>query len=179
MVAEHPARCREGEMRVVVQRVMRADVRVKGEAVAAIDAGLLLYVAFRREDREPDLDWMAEKVVSLRIFEDASGKMNRSITEGGGQILVVSQFTLYGDARRGRRPSFDAAAPAGEALALFEKFVDRLRASGLIIKTGSFRQTMQVTSINDGPVTILLDSPAVQMPSESSELGHGSACPRG
>jgi D-tyrosyl-tRNA(Tyr) deacylase len=139
----------------------------------------LLYVAFRREDRESDLGWMAEKIASLRIFEDEAGKMNRSIAQVGGQVLAVSQFTLYGDARKGRRPSFDAAAPADEARMLFEEFIGKIRARGLIIETGRFQETMQVESINDGPVTILLDSPAARMPSESSELGHGSACPRG
>ena len=166
-------------MRVVVQRVRRAGVRVNGEDVAAIGPGLLLYVAFRREDRESDLGWMAEKIASLRIFEDEAGKMNRSIAQVGGQVLAVSQFTLYGDARKGRRPSFDAAAPADEARMLFEEFIGKIRARGLIIETGRFQETMQVESINDGPVTILLDSPVARMPSESSELGHGSACPRG
>ena len=166
-------------MRVVVQRVKHAAVRVSGEDVAAIGPGLLLYVAFRREDRESDLGWMAEKIASLRIFEDEAGKMNRSIVQVGGQVLAVSQFTLYGDARKGRRPSFDTAAPADEARALFEEFVGKIRACGLIIEVGRFQETMQVESINDGPVTILLDSPAARMPSESSELGHGSVCPRG
>ena len=166
-------------MRVVVQRVKHAAVRVNGEDVAAIGPGLLLYVAFRREDRESDLGWMAEKIASLRIFEDETGKMNRSIAQAGGQVLAVSQFTLYGDARKGRRPSFDAAAPADEARALFAEFVGKIRACGLIIEVGRFQETMQVESINDGPVTILLDSPAARMPPESSELGHGSVCPRG
>jgi D-aminoacyl-tRNA deacylase len=166
-------------MRVVVQRVKHAGVRVNGEDVAAIGPGLLLYVAFRREDRESDLGWMAEKIASLRIFEDEAGKMNRSIAQVGGQVLAVSQFTLYGDARKGRRPSFDAAAPANEARALFEEFVGKIRAHGLIIASGRFQETMQVESINDGPVTILQDSPAARMPSESSEFGHGSVCPRG
>ena len=166
-------------MRVVVQRVKRAGVQVKGEVVAAIGPGLLLYVAFRREDREPDLGWMAEKVASLRIFEDEAGKMNRSIAEVGGQVLAVSQFTLYGDARKGRRPSFDAAAPANEARALFEKFVDRLRASGLIISSGRFQEHMQVESANDGPVTILLESPVALTQPGNLEPSHGSVCPRG
>jgi D-tyrosyl-tRNA(Tyr) deacylase len=145
-------------MRVVVQRVKRAEVRVNGEAVGAIGGGLLLYAGFRREDGDPDLAWMADKVVSLRIFEDDAGKMNRSALEVGGQLLVVSQFTLYGDARKGRRPSFDGAAPAETARLLFEKFVDRLRPSGLTICVGRFQEHMQVESVNDGPVTILLES---------------------
>ena len=146
-------------MRVVVQRVKRAEVRVNGEAVGTIGGGLLLYAGFRREDGDPDLAWMADKVVSLRIFEDDDGKMNRSALEVGGQLLVVSQFTLYGDARKGRRPSFDGAAPADTARLLFEKFVGRLRVSGLIIRVGRFQEHMQVESVNDGPVTILLESP--------------------
>jgi len=166
-------------MRVAVQRVKRSVVRINGEVVAAIGHGLLLYVAFRREDRESDLGWMAEKVVSLRIFGDEAGKMNRSIAEVGGQILAVSQFTLYGDARKGRRPSFDAAAPANEARTLFDKFVDRVRASGLIITTGRFQEQMQVESVNDGPVTILLESPAALTQPGSLEPSHGSVYPRG
>ena len=166
-------------MRVVAQRVKHAAVRVNGEDVAAIGPGLLLYVAFRREDRESDLGWMAEKIASLRIFEDDAGKMNRSIVEAGGQVLAVSQFTLYGDARKGRRPSFDAAAPAEDARVLFQEFINRIRACGLIIEAGRFQESMQVESVNDGPVTILLDSPAARMSPESSELGHGSAHPRG
>ena len=147
-------------MRVVVQRVKRAEVRVGGAPVGAIGPGLLLYAAFRGEDGEQDLAWMAEKIVTLRVFEDEQGKMNRSALDVDGHLLVVSQFTLYGDARKGRRPSFDRAAPAETARALFEKFIDRLRPSGLIIQSGRFQETMQVESVNDGPVTILIDSPA-------------------
>lgn len=146
-------------MRVVVQRVRRAAVQVGDETVASVGPGLLLYAAFRREDTATDLAWMADKVVSLRIFEDQAGKMNRSVTETKGQILVVSQFTLYGDARKGRRPSFDGAAPADAARRLFEEFLTALRASGLIISSGRFQEHMHVESVNDGPVTILLDSP--------------------
>jgi len=146
-------------MRVVAQRVQRAAVRVGGETVSSIGRGLLLYAGFGREDGEPDLAWMADKIVTLRIFEDESAKMNRSVLDVGGQLLVVSQFTLYGDTRKGRRPSFDAAAPADAALRLFEKFVDTLSPSGLIIQVGRFRESMQVESVNDGPVTILLESP--------------------
>jgi D-tyrosyl-tRNA(Tyr) deacylase len=146
-------------MRVVVQRVKRAEVRVNGEAVGAVEGGLLLYAGFRREDGDRDLAWMADKVVSLRIFEDDGGKMNRSVLDVGGQLLVVSQFTLYGDARKGRRPSFDGAAPADTARLLFERFVDSLRGSGLVVRIGRFQEHMQVESVNDGPVTILLESP--------------------
>lgn len=147
-------------MRVVVQRVKSAAVRVGREPVAAIGAGMLLYAAFRPDDDAAALAWIADKVVSLRIFADEADKMNRSASDAGGQILVVSQFTLYGDARKGRRPSFDGAAPAEMARDLFEKFVDKLRASGLAIHVGRFQEHMEVESVNDGPVTILLDSPA-------------------
>jgi D-tyrosyl-tRNA(Tyr) deacylase len=147
-------------MRVVIQRVKHAAVRVGGEAVAAIGPGLLLLVAFRPEDGEAELSWMAEKVVHLRIFDDAAGKMNRSLLETGGEALVVSQFTLYGEARKGRRPSFDAAAPADRARPLFEKFVDNIAAHGIIAQSGRFQAAMQVELVNDGPVTILLDAPA-------------------
>jgi D-tyrosyl-tRNA(Tyr) deacylase len=146
-------------MRVVVQRVLRAEVRVGDETVSAIGPGLLLYVGFRREDGPSDLTWMADKVVSLRIFGDDAAKMNRPALDVGGQILVVSQFTLYGDARKGRRPSFDAAASAEVARVLFDKFVDRLSLSRLIVRVGRFQEAMQVESVNDGPVTILLESP--------------------
>jgi D-tyrosyl-tRNA(Tyr) deacylase len=140
--------------------VTRAAVRVGGEPVAAIGPGMLLYAAFRPDDDAADLVWMADKVVSLRIFADQADKMNRSALDVGGQILAVSQFTLYGDARKGRRPSFDGAAPAEMARELFDKFVDRLRASGLTTHAGRFQEHMEVESVNDGPVTILLDSPA-------------------
>ncbi len=147
-------------MRVIAQRVKSAAVRVGGDSVAAIGPGMLLYAAFRPDDDPAGLAWMADKVLSLRIFADQADKMNRSVLDVGGQILVVSQFTLYGDARKGRRPSFDGAAPAETARSLFEKFVDRLRGSGLIIRVGRFQEHMEVESVNDGPVTILLDSPA-------------------
>ena len=146
-------------MRVVVQRVSRAAVRVDGETVAAIGRGLLLLVAFNRQDSDADLAWMAEKVAHLRIFEDEAGKLNRSLLEVGGQALAVSQFTLYGEARKGRRPSFDASAPAEQARPLFEKFVDNLSSRGIITSVGRFQAVMQVELVNDGPVTILLDSP--------------------
>ena len=146
-------------MRVVVQRVTRAVVETAGETVAAIDQGILVYAAFRPDDERKAIAWMADKVVSLRIFGDHAGKMNRSALDVGGQVLVVSQFTLYGDARKGRRPSFDGAAPADTARGLFEVFVERLRASGLTIGVGRFQEHMRVESVNDGPVTILVDSP--------------------
>ena len=146
-------------MRVLVQRVARAAVHSDGETVAAIGRGLLLFVAFKDGDEDADLGWMAEKVAHLRIFEDEAGKMNRSVLEVGGQALVVSQFTLYGDARKGRRPSFDASAPADKARPLFEKFVDNLASRGIETAPGRFQTSMQVELVNDGPVTIMLDSP--------------------
>jgi len=146
-------------MRVLVQRVARAAVHVEGETVASIGPGLLLFVAFKAGDRDADLTWMADKVAHLRIFEDEAGKMNRSVLEVGGRALAVSQFTLYGDARRGRRPSFATSAPADHARPLFEKFVDILASRGIITAVGRFQVVMQVELVNDGPVTIMLDSP--------------------
>jgi D-aminoacyl-tRNA deacylase len=151
-------------MRVVIQRVARAAVHIRGETVAAIGPGLLLYAAFTADDGERDLAWMADKIPHLRIFEDAAGKMNRSVLETGGQALVVSQFTLYGDARKGRRPGFDLAAPAEIARPRFARFVEALAARGLPVRAGQFQEMMQVESVNDGPVTILLDSPAAARP---------------
>jgi D-tyrosyl-tRNA(Tyr) deacylase len=146
-------------MRVLVQRVARAAVHVGGETVASIGPGLLLLVAFKTGDGEADVTWMAEKVAHLRIFEDDAGKMNRSLLEVKGQALAVSQFTLYGDARKGRRPSFDVSAPADQARPLFEKFVDILTSRGIMTSAGRFQAVMQVELVNDGPVTIMLDSP--------------------
>ncbi len=146
-------------MRVLVQRVARAAVHVEDETVASIGPGLLLFVAFKTGDGDADLTWMAEKVAHLRIFDDEAGKMNRSVLEVGGQTLVVSQFTLYGDARKGRRPSFDGSAPSEQARPLFEKFVDILLSRGIMTFAGRFQAVMQVELINAGPVTIMLDSP--------------------
>lgn len=166
-------------MRVVVQRVKSAAVRVGGESVAAVGPGILAYAAFRPDDGAVDLAWMCDKLVSLRIFADQAGKMNRSALDVGGEVLVVSQFTLYGDARKGRRPSFDGAAPTETARRLFEKFVDGLRTSGLTIRVGRFQEHMEVESVNDGPVTILLDSPTVRSPLASPQHGHASESPDG
>ena len=146
-------------MRVVLQRVDRAAVEVAGVQIGAIGRGLLVLVAFTSTDRDRQLLWMAEKVAGLRIFSDADGKMNLSVSETGGSVLVVSQFTLYGDARKGRRPSFIAAAPPEIAVPLYERFVAALRASKLTVATGEFGADMQVALVNDGPVTIVLDSP--------------------
>lgn len=145
-------------MRAVVQRVSRARVSVNGEVTGEIARGLLVLLGVGQRDTQPDADYLAGKIAGLRIFEDADGKMNRSLDDVGGAILVVSQFTLYGDVRKGKRPSFDAAAPPQKARELYEYFVERLRAGGLTCATGRFQEMMQVELVNDGPVTILLDS---------------------
>lgn len=145
-------------MRAVVQRVSRASVRVEGREVAAIGAGLLVLVGVGQGDGEPDADLLAEKVAHLRVFEDERGLMNRSLLESGGAALVVSQFTLYGDCRRGRRPSYSEAAPPDEANLLYERFCARLRAAGPEVAQGVFRATMDVELVNRGPVTLWLDS---------------------
>jgi D-tyrosyl-tRNA(Tyr) deacylase len=145
-------------MRAVVQRVSRARVTVDGEVVGEIGAGLLVLLGIAQEDLEGDADYLAGKIIGLRVFEDDGGRMNRAAGEIGGGVLVVSQFTLYGDVRRGKRPSFDAAAPPEKARPLYEYFVARIRAAGLRCETGRFQEMMQVDLVNDGPVTILLDS---------------------
>jgi len=145
-------------MRAVVQRVAEAWVRVDGREVGRIGAGLLVLLGVAREDADHDADQLAEKVVTLRIFADEAGHMNRSLLDVGGELLVVSQFTLYGDARKGRRPSFIQAAAPAEAERLYRRFVDQARTSGLRIATGVFQAMMDVGLVNEGPVTILLDS---------------------
>ena len=145
-------------MRVVVQRVSRARVSVNGEVAGEIGIGVLVLLGVGAGDTRAEADYLVDKTIGLRIFEDAGGKMNLSVAEVAGALLVVSQFTLYGDARRGKRPSFDAAAPPEEALELYEYFVERVRAAGLRCETGRFQETMQVELVNEGPVTILLDS---------------------
>jgi D-aminoacyl-tRNA deacylase len=145
-------------MRAVVQRVSRASVAVQGTVMGRIDRGLLVLIGISGADTFADADYLADKTASLRIFEDEHGKMNLSLAEVGGSVLAVSQFTLYGDVRRGRRPSFDAAAPPDKARTLYEYFVERIRAAGLRCETGPFQEMMQVELVNDGPVTILLDS---------------------
>ncbi len=145
-------------MRAVVQRVSRASVTVGDELVASVGRGLCVLVGVGTTDEGSDADLLADKVVGLRIFEDAGGKMNLSLADVGGELLAVSQFTLLGDARKGKRPSFvDAMEPEG-ARALFERFCERCRASGVPVSTGRFRAEMQVELVNEGPVTILLDS---------------------
>jgi len=145
-------------MRAVVQRVSRANVVVGGETTGEIGQGLLVLLAVGQADTESDAHYLAEKVAGLRIFEDEKGKMNLAVAEIGGGVLVVSQFTLYGDVRRGKRPSFDAAAPPQRGRELYEYFVERIRAQGLRCETGRFQEMMQVELVNDGPVTILVDS---------------------
>jgi len=145
-------------MRAVVQRVLRAQVAVAGNVSGEIGRGLVVLVGVAREDTEADADYLAEKIAGLRIFEDGNGKMNLDIAAIQGAVLVVSQFTLYGDVRRGKRPSFDLAAPPDQARTLYEYLVERIRAAGLLCPTGQFQQTMLVELVNDGPVTILLDS---------------------
>jgi len=148
----------EATMRAVIQRVTRAQVSVNGELTGKIADGLLVLLGVARADTEADAQHLAEKIVGLRIFEDENGKMNLAVADAGGAILVVSQFTLYGDVRRGKRPSFDAAAPPARARELYEYFVARIRAAGLKCETGRFQEMMQVELVNQGPVTILLDS---------------------
>ena len=144
-------------MRIVLQRVSRARVTVEGRVTGAIGRGLLLLVGFTGGDTDETLRWMAEKVVGLRVFTDPGGKMNLSVDEVGGALLVVSQFTLYGDARKGRRPSFVEAAPPGVAIPLYERFLELLRAAGRPVETGEFGAMMEVELVNDGPVTLLLE----------------------
>ncbi len=145
-------------MRAVVQRVSHCRVTVDGNAVGEIGPGLLVLLGVSKTDTEAAADYLVEKVIGLRIFEDAEEKMNLSVQDAGGALLVVSQFTLYGDARRGKRPSFDAAARPEEAKRLYEYFVGRIRAAGLRCETGQFQAMMEVELVNSGPVTILLDS---------------------
>jgi D-tyrosyl-tRNA(Tyr) deacylase len=145
-------------MRAVVQRVTRARVTINGEVVGEIGRGLLVLLGVAHADKEADADYLAEKIAGLRVFEDAEGKMNLVLAECGGSVLAVSQFTLYGDVRRGRRPSFDAAAKAESARRLYEYFIARIRAAGLRCETGRFQEMMAVELVNDGPVTLLLDS---------------------
>jgi len=150
-------------MRAVVQRVSRAKVTVNDSTGSAqtsgeIGLGLLALLGVAKEDTEADAAYLAEKITGLRIFEDENGKMNRSVQDADGSVLAVSQFTLYGDVRRGKRPSFDAAAPPEHARRLYEFFVERIRAAGLRCETGHFQEMMHVELVNEGPVTILLDS---------------------
>lgn len=148
-------------MRAVVQRVTRARITVAGEVTGEIVLGLLVLLGVSQTDTEADADYLAEKISGLRIFEDPDGKMNLAASDVGGAVLAVSQFTLYGDVRRGKRPSFDAAARPERARELYDYFVRRIRASGLKCETGRFQEMMDVELTNSGPVTILLDSTKV------------------
>jgi D-aminoacyl-tRNA deacylase len=141
-----------------VQRVTRASVMVDGETVGQIEKGLLVLLGVAQDDTGADADYLAEKIIGLRVFEDSDEKMNLAVTDVGGAILAVSQFTLYGDMRRGRRPSFDAAARPEQARKLYEYFVEKIRAAGVRCETGKFQAMMEVELVNDGPVTILIDS---------------------
>ncbi|URN92940.1 MAG: D-aminoacyl-tRNA deacylase [Candidatus Pristimantibacillus lignocellulolyticus] len=145
-------------MRVVVQRSKAANVTIAGEQVGAIDKGLVLLVGITHEDTEQDLKWVADKLSGLRIFEDEAGKMNLDITEAGGSILSVSQFTLYGDCRKGRRPSFMKAARPEHAEPMYLMFNDLLRNKGIHVETGQFGAEMDVSLVNDGPITIIIDT---------------------
>jgi D-tyrosyl-tRNA(Tyr) deacylase len=145
-------------VRAVVQRVAEASCRVGGETVGAIGPGLVVLLGVGGGDTETDADYLADKVLNLRVFPDEAGQMNRSVLDVSGGLLVVSQFTLLGDVRKGRRPSYSGAAPPEEANRLYERFVARLRPSGLPLATGVFRASMDVVLVNQGPVTILLDS---------------------
>lgn len=145
-------------MRAVLQRVARASVEIDGQAVASIPQGLLIFLGISKMDSQLDAGYLAEKIAHLRIFSDERGKMNRSVTDIGGAVLVVSQFTLYGDCRKGRRPNFDSAAVPGQALGIYDYFVQQLASYGFPVKTGVFQASMQVSLVNDGPVTFLVES---------------------
>jgi D-tyrosyl-tRNA(Tyr) deacylase len=145
-------------MRAVVQRVSRGEVVVEGESVGAIERGLVVLLGVAQDDTDDDARQLADKIAGLRIFEDAEGKMNVGLVEAAGQMLVVSQFTLLGDCRKGRRPSFIAAAEPALAERLYEVFVNAVRAQGIVVATGRFRTHMEASLINDGPVTVLVDS---------------------
>lgn len=147
-------------MRALIQRVTRASVTVDGAVVGEIGAGLLVLVGVAKPDGVSDAEFLAEKLVNLRIFADADGKMNRSLLEVGGALLAVSQFTLYGDTRKGRRPGFDAAAPAEQGRALYEHFVEAVRRTGVHVETGVFQAHMEVALVNDGPVTFMVETGA-------------------
>jgi len=145
-------------MRAVIQRVSEARVEVDGQVTGSIETGLLVLIGIARTDSERDADYLIDRIIGLRIFPDCAGKMNRSVREAGGSLLLVSQFTLYGDCRKGRRPSFDSAAGAEQAVRLYDYFVSRARLTGIPVETGTFQASMQVHLVNDGPVTILCES---------------------
>jgi len=150
-------------MRALLQRVSQARVTVDGAVVGAIGPGLLILLGVAKPDTETNAEFLVDKILNLRIFPDAVGKMNLSLLDTVGELLVVSQFTLYGDCRKGRRPGFDAAAPAEQARTLYESFVALARRSGLRVATGVFQAHMQVALVNDGPVTLLLESESASL----------------
>ncbi|MFH0780557.1 MAG: D-aminoacyl-tRNA deacylase [Pseudomonadota bacterium] len=145
-------------MRAVVQRVSRAGIDIGGATTATIGRGLVILLGIRSRDGDADLRWMADKIIHLRIFPDEEGKMNTSLADMGGEMLIISQFTLYGDCRKGRRPGFSAAAPPEIAEPLYHQFIKEVELRGIRVATGTFRADMAVDLVNDGPVTILLDS---------------------
>ena len=145
-------------MRAVVQRVKQSSVKAGNEIVGQIERGLLVLLGVARDDTAKDADYLANKIINLRIFEDQDGKMNRSLLETGGELLAVSQFTLLADCRKGRRPSFVKAAEPQKATALYTKFVDLVREKGVKVQTGRFQAMMEVALINDGPVTVIIES---------------------
>src|SRR5262245_13942612 len=145
-------------MRAVVQRVSRASVVIDGETVGAIDAGLVVLLGVTHQDTPEDAKWLAEKIAGLRIFNDTAGKMNRDLQEIGGAMLIVSQFTLYGDCKKGKRPSFIDAAPPPIAIPLYETFINGVKALGVPVATGQFGADVKVELVNDGPVTLIVDS---------------------
>jgi D-aminoacyl-tRNA deacylase len=145
-------------MRIVLQRVKSARVDVAGETVGSIGIGSVILLGVTKTDNEEDARYLADKVIQLRIFSDDAGRMNRSLVEAGGSLLVVSQFTLYGDCRKGRRPSFDQAAPPEQARTLYERFIQCLKSSNIAVETGVFQAEMEIYLINDGPATFILDS---------------------
>jgi D-tyrosyl-tRNA(Tyr) deacylase len=151
-------------MRALLQRVTQASVVVEGSVVGEIGAGMLILLGVAKPDTVADVEYLTDKVLNLRIFPDADGKMNRSLLDTEGSLLVVSQFTLYGDCRKGRRPGFDAAAPAEQARALYESFVEFARRSGLRVETGVFQAHMEVALVNDGPVTLMLETGEGKLP---------------
>jgi D-tyrosyl-tRNA(Tyr) deacylase len=159
----------EADVRAVVQRVSRAEVEACGRLVGEIRKGLLVLVGVADGDTHKDVEWLAEKVATLRVFEDEDGKMNLSVKDVGGSVLAVSQFTLLGDCRKGRRPSFDKAAKPEEAELFYRSFVEHLKSKGLSVEVGAFRAHMNVSLVNDGPVTLVLDS------DRSSVTSHQSA----
>ena len=145
-------------MRAVIQRVTSASVSVDQKLVSRIDAGLLVFLGVSVADERADAVFLSDKIANLRIFEDENGKMNRSLLETGGEMLIVSQFTLYGDCRKGRRPSFIDAAPPEKAESLYEYFTEQVKKRGITARTGKFRAMMEVTLVNDGPVTLIVES---------------------